>query len=227
MGEHVFVPANQELTGNQKGAIAEAAIAAEATKLGIVVSRPNVDARYDLIFDTGNRLLRVQCKWAPRRGDVILIRTRGSWYSPGRGYVRSDYESTEIDAVAAFCSDTEDVYLLPIRLVASQSMIHLRLAETKNGQLAGLHSAAEYRLGAIAQLEERYLGMVEVAGSSPAGSTSPPAPPDSVQVGAHEFRNRFGWYMERAQAGEEFLVTRRGRPYVRLTPVAPRLPEST
>jgi prevent-host-death family protein len=46
-------------------------------------------------------------------------------------------------------------------------------------------------------------------------------------VGANEFRNRFGWYMERAAAGEEFHVERRGRPYVRLTGAAPqlRLPE--
>jgi len=35
-------------------------------------------------------------------------------------------------------------------------------------------------------------------------------------VGANEFRNRFGWYMERAAAGEELHVERRGRPYVRL-----------
>ena len=51
-----------ELTTNQKGAIAEEAIAAEAVKLGITVCRPNLDARYDLIFDLGSRLLRVQCK---------------------------------------------------------------------------------------------------------------------------------------------------------------------
>ena len=42
-------------------------------------------------------------------------------------------------------------------------------------------------------------------------------------VGANEFRNRFGWYMERAAAGEEFHVERRGRPYVRLTGAAPQL----
>ncbi len=36
-------------------------------------------------------------------------------------------------------------------------------------------------------------------------------------IGAHEFRNHFGWYAERAAAGEEFLVTRRGKPYVRLS----------
>jgi prevent-host-death family protein len=37
-------------------------------------------------------------------------------------------------------------------------------------------------------------------------------------VGAHEDRNHFGWYMERATAGEQFLITRRGKPYARLSP---------
>ncbi|HEX2127872.1 MAG TPA: type II toxin-antitoxin system prevent-host-death family antitoxin [Solirubrobacterales bacterium] len=48
-------------------------------------------------------------------------------------------------------------------------------------------------------------------GSSPTSSTQ------AETVGAHEFRNRFGWYMQRAAAGETFNVTRRGKPYVRLT----------
>src|SRR3954453_23790161 len=56
-----------------KGAIAEAAIASAAIELGIVVLRPLVEGRrYDLLFDTGDRLLRVQCKWAPRRGGVVV-----------------------------------------------------------------------------------------------------------------------------------------------------------
>jgi hypothetical protein len=49
-----------ELTTNQKGAIAEAAVALAAIKAGIVVARPLSEGRrYDLIFDTGDRLLRV------------------------------------------------------------------------------------------------------------------------------------------------------------------------
>ena len=39
------------LTTNQKGALAETAIALEAIKLGIGVYRPYADGRYDLIFD--------------------------------------------------------------------------------------------------------------------------------------------------------------------------------
>jgi prevent-host-death family protein len=41
-----------------------------------------------------------------------------------------------------------------------------------------------------------------------------------VTVGAHEFREHLGWHMERAAAGEGLLVTRRGKPYVKLSPAA-------
>ena len=54
-------------------------------------------------------------------------------------------------------------------------------------------------------------------GSSPTSSTPQAAGSTSTVVGAHEFRNRFGWYMERASAGEDILVTRRGKPHLRLT----------
>ena len=55
----------QVLTTNDKGNIAEAAIALEAIKLGINVFKPVAEhGRYDLAFDLGHRILRVQCKWA-------------------------------------------------------------------------------------------------------------------------------------------------------------------
>jgi hypothetical protein len=53
-----------------------------------------------------------------------------------------------------------------------------QLGPTGNNQAASLNSASDFefaatlgRLGAIAQLGERLLGMQKVAGSSPAGST--------------------------------------------------------
>ncbi|HMC06344.1 MAG TPA: type II toxin-antitoxin system prevent-host-death family antitoxin [Solirubrobacterales bacterium] len=46
---------------------------------------------------------------------------------------------------------------------------------------------------------------------------------DARKVGAHEFRNLFDWSMQRAHAGERFLVTHRGKPYVRLVPASERL----
>jgi prevent-host-death family protein len=93
--------------------------------------------------------------------------------------------------------------------------VQLRVKPARNGQRACLNWATEYELpGAIAQLGERLRGTQEVAGSSPASST----PPDLIEVGAHEYRSRFGWYMDRAAAGESFLITRRGKRYARLAP---------
>jgi prevent-host-death family protein len=50
------------------------------------------------------------------------------------------------------------------------------------------------------------------------GVRAPSAPLPQVDVGCHEFRNHFGYYLERAAAGEELRISRRGRPYARLVP---------
>jgi PD-(D/E)XK nuclease superfamily protein len=121
------------MNSNQKGNIAEQAIALEATRLGIQVLKPIAEhARYDLAFDLGTMILRVQCKWAPMRNDVVGVGLQSSWFSP-RGYIRTTYEAHEIDAVAAYCEDIERVYLLPVSLVEGMRMIHLRLKAPKNG----------------------------------------------------------------------------------------------
>jgi prevent-host-death family protein len=203
---------------NHKGNVAEAAIAAEATKLGIAVIKPlNEHTRYDLIFDLRPRLLRVQCKWAPLRGDVIVVNLMSSRYKSSGEQIRVPYSADEIDAVAAYCEALDECFLLPIGLVADRRAVQLRIRPPKNGQRAGLNWSAEYNLsGAVAQLGERRLGRAEATGSSPVSSTPPDSSPKTV--GAHQFRNHFGWYMERTVAGEEFVVTRRGKPAVRLVP---------
>jgi len=40
-----------------------------------------------------------------------------------------------------------------------------------------------------------------------------------INVGAHQFRNHFGHYMEQAAAGAEVLVSRHGSPFVRMLAV--------
>jgi hypothetical protein len=206
---------------NHKGNVAEAAIAAAAVKLGIGVLKPLVEhGRYDLAFDLGSALLRVQCKWAPLRGEVIVPNLAGYRFTSD-GQVRSTYAADEIDAVGVYCEKLDRCYLLPVSLIAGMRAVHLRVGPPKNGQRAALNWAADYELpGAIAQLEERLRGTQEVAGSSPASSTSSEDNGAEV-IGAHEFRNRFGWYFQRASRGERFLITRRGRAYATLTPPAP------
>jgi prevent-host-death family protein len=199
--------------------VAEAEIAAAAIKLGVDVYRPLVEhGRYDLIFDLGERLLRVQCKWAPRRDDVVIVNLTGHRYT-ARGDVRSTYSADEIDAVAAYCEELDQCYLLPIELVDGMRAMHLRLTPPRNGQRACINLAQEYELtGAVAQLGRASAWHAEGRGFESHQLHSPDDCADSVTVGAHEFRNHFGWYMQRATAGESVLVKRRGKPYVRLGP---------
>jgi prevent-host-death family protein len=203
---------------NHKGAVAEAKIAAAAIELGIPVLRPQTEhGRYDLVFEVESRLVRVQCKWGRLVGDVVIVNLT-SFRHNFSGSVYSRYSRHEIDAVAVYCGGNRTCYLLPVELVAEKSGVQLRLTPARNGQKASLNWASEYELsGAVAQLGERLRGTQEAVGSSPISSTgSDRSPPIVADIGAHEFRNRFGWYMERAAAGEEIRVSKRGRPYVRL-----------
>jgi hypothetical protein len=102
------------LTSNDKGNIAEAAITLEAMKLGIEVLKPIAEhVRYDLAFDLGDRILRVQCKWARLEGAVVCVNLVGYRLTSG-GSVRSKYSADEIDAVAAYCEPLGRVYLLSL-----------------------------------------------------------------------------------------------------------------
>ena len=176
------------LTTDQKGAVAEAAIVHAALELGIAVSRPLVDVRYDLIFDIASSLIRVQCKWASREGDVIVLRC----YSARRnadGLVRRLYSRDEIDAIAAYCADVGRCYFVPFDRVPRGGTLGLRLAGTRNNQRRRINWAEDYEfgatlepLGAVAQLGERVAASDEAAGSSPAGSISEAAPIGRLRV---------------------------------------------
>jgi PD-(D/E)XK endonuclease len=169
------------MSTDQKGNIAEAAVVLAAVRLGIDVYRPvGEGGRCDLIFGIGDGMLRVQCKWAPRDGDVVLVRC----YSCRRnrdGLLKRTYKRGEIDAFAAYCSAVDRCYLLPFELFAGRSQISLRLCPTKNKQSSGINWASLFefeatlgRPGAIAQLGERLPGRQEGTGSSPVGSIGSP-----------------------------------------------------
>jgi hypothetical protein len=166
----VFASVSESTT---KGAIAEAAITAAAVELGLVVLRPFPEGRrYDLVIDTGPRLLRVQCKWGRLKGAVIVVILATCRYTPRAGYVRTKYTAEDIDGVAVYCHGLKRCYYLPIESVAGRSAIHLRVGPAANHQETAINFADQYAFGAIAQLGERVTGSHEVVGSSPTSSTS-------------------------------------------------------
>jgi PD-(D/E)XK endonuclease len=140
-----------DLTPSQKGAVAEAAITAAAIQLGLVVLRPLCEGgRYDLMIDLHPALLRVQCKLARHLGGVLSVHLHTCRYTP-RGYVRTSYAATEIDAVAAYSPHLSRCFLIPIDQVAGRRAIHLRLAPTKNNQAERIRWARDYEFPAMMQ----------------------------------------------------------------------------
>jgi hypothetical protein len=132
------------MTPDQKGSIAETAIVHAAVKLGIGVLKPVSDGeRYDLVFDLRPRLIRIQCKWAVRRGEVVIVRS----YSCRRtraGMLRQCYTADQIDAFAAYCQELDSCWFLSIARFPRRSAIQLRLEPTRNNQQIGINWAEDF-----------------------------------------------------------------------------------
>ena len=151
------------LTTNQKGLLAEQAVIFECIKLGIGVAKPLNDERYDLIFDLEAGLLRIQCKWAVRHGDVVRVRLYSNRHGP-TGMITRRYSSEDVDGFAAYCVATDTCYFLPVSF-ARYREVRFRLGPTLNNQAIGIRWAKDYEfaatirgLGAVAQLGERLAG---------------------------------------------------------------------
>src|SRR4029079_1103624 len=122
-------------------------IAGAALACGIGVSRPLGDQRYDLIFDIDGRLLRIQCKWAKKSEDVVIIRCRSVRRGPD-GQIRRPYLRSEIDAIVGYCAENDCCYYIPPALCVERVAVQLRVAPTKNNQSLGVKWARDFELGA-------------------------------------------------------------------------------
>jgi hypothetical protein len=137
------------LTPSQKGAVAEARITGAAIELGLTVLRPLCEGRrYDLMIDLDPVLLRVQCKLARRLAGVLSVHLTTCRLTP-RGYVRTCYTASEIDAVGVYSSELQRCFLVPIVEISGHRQIHLRLDPTRNNQAERVKWARDYEFAAV------------------------------------------------------------------------------
>jgi len=135
------------MTTDQKGAIAEAAIAFEAMTLGIGVFRPLGDERLDLIFDLRPRLLRVQCKWGTPKGDVVVVHCHTSRRT-ANGFKRRSYSAAEVDPIAVYCGELDRCFFVPIERVDCRPALALRIAPCRNNQRRRINWADDFDFAA-------------------------------------------------------------------------------
>jgi hypothetical protein len=110
--------------------------------------------RYDLLVDTGEKVLRIQCKTGRlRQGSVRFATVSYSYHHPS--YVNGIREGKQINArhpykgqadlFGVYCPETREVYLFPVD-EAGASTISLRVEPPKNNQEKGVRWAADYRI---------------------------------------------------------------------------------
>ena len=208
---------------NVKGNVAEAAIALAAAKLGLTVYKPvGEHGRADLVFESGEHLHRVQCKWGRlvRAGAVIAVGVESNRCTPA-GYVRTKYHRGEVDLLAVYCGDLDRCYLLPQSLFVGKRAVQLRLEPAKNGQRSCINLAEEYEFdGAVAQLARASAWHAEGRGFE-----SPQLHSEAqMSIGSDEFRNKLGYYLDLAASGQELTITRWGKRFLRVTLLNPPLP---
>ena len=211
------------MNSNVKGVVAEQAIVLAATKLGVPVLRPVAEhGRTDLALEIGGDLHRVQVKWgrlSPAR-DVVIAALVTSRCTP-HGHVRTTYTEREVDLFAVYCGELDRCFLLPAELLANRTVVYLRLTPARNGQRACINLADDFTFdGAVAQLARatRWQRVGQGFESPQLHSNAEDAP---ATVGADSCRESFGYWLDQVAAGREVMVTRRGKPMVRLTAVAP------
>jgi hypothetical protein len=210
---------------NKKGQVAERAIELAATKVGIDVYRPVGGAtRSDMVFDVGGRPLRIQCKWArlSEDGSTLLIHTSGFRLNYS-GSVRTPYADGEIDFLIAYAGELDRCFVLPPSIFAGKHQVQLRLRPSRNHQRACINLADDYDFdGAVAQLARAFGWQPKGQGfESPqlhSPATSPDSPPARA-VGCEEVYRTWGRLLDEVAAGEEVIVTRRGTPRIRMSPV--------
>lgn len=128
---------------HQKGYTAEALVSLLATRADWIVSKPEVEARYDLVLDDGKSLYRVQVKYANRvKNNALSIDFRKECRNNGKIKV---YTKSEIDAIIIYCPALPTLLWLPCSAFDGLKSMTLRFSETKNKQKKGVRLAEQFQ----------------------------------------------------------------------------------
>ncbi len=122
-------------------------IISKLLEFGCCVSIPIGDSnRYDLIVDTGDRLMKVQCKTAWLYNGCVVYNAQSITTKNGK-YVSVPYTTDEIDLLLVYSPDLGKIYSVPIGL-----RLYLRVEAAKNSQQANIKWAKDYEfLGDVTQ----------------------------------------------------------------------------
>ena len=131
------------LSSKELGDLGELAFVLAATSKGLPVAKPFGDCRrYDLIVDSGRRLLRIQVKSAFSRSNRGSYQVQASRHTAP---TRLPYSADEIDFVAAYIAPRDIWYLVPVGVLLTGPCICLYPDGTKKKKDEGTARYEKYR----------------------------------------------------------------------------------
>lgn len=126
----------------QKGIITEQKCILKCLEEGILISKPILDARYDLVADIKGKLYKIQIKtsrWTNNNHEAFVFNCRSS-HAVSKGNKILHYTKDEIDF---FMTERDGkFYLIPVEGKISQKT--LRLVPPKTGHKTGFSLAQDY-----------------------------------------------------------------------------------
>ncbi len=129
------------------GELSEAAAVHHLIRAGYTVARGVGDnARWDLVVEHGDRLLRVQVKTGRLNASgSVHFATCSSQVHRSRG--RATYRG-QCELFAVYCPELDETYLVPVDGTGERECF-LRVRPTANRQARGVRWAADYRVGTV------------------------------------------------------------------------------
>ena len=121
----------------EKGFVGETKVAIRAAQKGWKVSRPLTEARYDLVIDDGNCLLRAQVKYVDYVTQTGAFEVNLMSECRNSGY-RKCYDASEVDVVIAYIAPLDEVCWIGTDDFHGRSTISLRDSPARNGQTKGV-----------------------------------------------------------------------------------------
>ena len=134
------------LTRKRRGDLAELKVACDLVQRGCQVAIPyGEDTDFDLIAYGDGSLQRVQVKHGVSSDGVLVAKCRTHSLTNGKVRREKWYTAAMIDWLAIWDSVTDRCFYIPAsQLGSGRSVLHLRLAAARNGQVVGTRNAEDY-----------------------------------------------------------------------------------
>ena len=126
---------------NEKGEIGEAAFVLAATKKGYWTGKMPQGCPYDYVLDRRNgKLERVQVKYRSMSDNgTVNIRLVNNNFTN-----RTDYNEQNIDSIAVYVNELEEIFLIPISKLVGKNEVILRCMESTKRKDKSSRMITEY-----------------------------------------------------------------------------------